>query len=73
MIDHLAAAFSERWTTTDEMLRTVALRVDLLWRQQVVNGGGEDPGPMEILRPGETPMEKAPAWKAAFRDMARGG
>ncbi len=66
MLAALEAAHRDRWTRNEELLRTIALRVDLLWRQTVVVNGGEDPEPLSLPRPGETPPP-APS----LRDRAR--
>jgi hypothetical protein len=46
-------------------------RVDLLWRQTVVNAGGQDPDPIVILRPGEKPKKKP--LRGVVSRMLRGG
>lgn len=63
MLDLLVEAHRDRWGTEHELLATIAQGVHLLWRQQVVSGGGEDPGPLEIQRPGQEAKKPVPAWK----------
>ncbi len=66
MLAALEVAHRDRWTRNEELLRTIALRVDLLWRQIVVVNGGEDPEPLSLPRPGD-----APPSKPSLRDVAR--
>jgi len=68
MLVALEQAWSNRRTPEMELTRALIRRVDLLWRQTVVNQGGEDPGPLEILLPGEKRPEKP---KASWRSMAQ--
>jgi hypothetical protein len=67
MAEALVEAARDRWTTTDELLVMVAQGVRMLWRQQVVNAGGEDPGELEISRPGDPPKKK----RSSIREAAR--
>lgn len=66
MLAALEAAHRDRWTRNEELLRVIALRIDLLWRQIVVSGGGEDPDALSLPRPGDTPPPKP-----SLRDVAR--
>ena len=66
MLAALEVAHRDRWTRNEDLLRTIALRVDLLWRQIVVANGGEDPEPLSLPRPGD-----APPSKPSLRDVAR--
>ncbi len=74
MIDALVEARRgpEAWTHTDELLATLIQETRLVRRQIVVNAGGEDPGPVEITRPGEKSAPQVPAWKQAFSRLAGG-
>ena len=69
MLAALEAAHRDRWTRNEELLRTIALKVDLLWRQTVVIHGGEEPEPLSLPRPGETPPPK-PTMRDFFKQMA---
>lgn len=66
MLAALEVAHRDRWTRNEELLRTIALRVDLLWRQIVVSGGGEEPDALSLPRPGDPPPPKP-----SLRDTAR--
>jgi len=66
MLAALEVAHRDRWTRNEELLRVIALRIDLLWRQIVVSGGGDDPDPLSLPRPGDTPPPKP-----SLRDVAR--
>ncbi|RTL08426.1 MAG: hypothetical protein EKK62_07660 [Acidimicrobiia bacterium] len=68
MTEGLEQAAGERWTNTDELLRTLIGRVDLVWRQLVVNAGGDAPDPIEVLRPGE---QRKKASNQGFGALAR--
>lgn len=70
MAEGLEQAAGERWTTTDELLRTLILRTDLVYRQLFVSAGNEDPGPIEVLRPGESKPRQGMASMA--RRLLRG-
>lgn len=72
MTEGLEQAAGERWTNTDELLRTLIGRVDLVWRQLVVNAGGDAPDPIEVLRPGEKRQKKAGGMRSIAQRMMRG-
>lgn len=61
MAEGLEQAVGERWTTTDELLRTLIQQINLVWRQLVVNAGGDAPEPIVVLRPGEKPQRQGMA------------
>lgn len=72
MLVALEQAHRERWTTTDELLKIVAERVDLLWRQYVVmhqKAGEQPPEPLEIRRPGHVEKKRGGLRSAAMRMM----
>jgi hypothetical protein len=71
MTEGLEQAAGERWTNTDELLRTLIGRVDLVWRQLVVNAGGDAPDPIEVLRPGEQ-RQKTGGMRSIAQRMMRG-
>lgn len=66
MLAALEAAHRDRWTRNEELLRTIALQIDRLFRQTVIGLGGEEPERLSLPRPGETPPP-APS----LRDRAR--
>lgn len=70
MLAALEAAHRDRWTRNEELLRTIALRVDLLWRQTVVLAGGEEPDALSLPRPGESPPPKPSLRDTALRALA---
>lgn len=70
MLAALEAAHRDRWTHNEELLRTIALRVDLLWRQSVVFAGAEPPDPLRLPRPGEAPPAKPSLRETARQAMA---
>ena len=69
MAEGLEQAAGERWTASDELLRTAVLRLDLIWRQLVVNAGGDPPEPLEVLRPGEKKVKPSGLRSLAQRAM----
>lgn len=56
---------------TDEtlLLKQVVERVDLLWRQRVVDGNRDAPEPLEIRLPGDKPPKKKPLRGVVSRMM----
>lgn len=67
MLAELDAAFAEHRTPADHLLRLIAEQVRLGWRQMVVNGGKDDPGPLVWRFPGE----KAPKKSNGLAGLAR--
>lgn len=57
MLEALVAVHRDRDSTT-ELLRVLLEQVRLTFRQQVVLAGGEDPGPLDLPRPGDEPAPK---------------
>ena len=60
MLDALTEAHRGRDSQT-ELTRVLIEQMRLVWRQMVVNGSGgkvEDPGPLDLPRPGEPQKKK---------------
>ena len=74
MLDALVEAHRgpEAWSHTDELLVTLIQETRMVHRVLIVHGGGDDPGPVEITRPGQQSAPQVPAWKQAFSRLAGG-
>ena len=59
MLRALEEEHAKRRTPEMELLRLIVKRVDLLWRQSIVDGGRESPDPIEVLLPGEQKPKKS--------------
>jgi len=66
MLELLVEAHRDRWGPEHELLATVAQEVRLVARLLAVQAGGEDPGVLEIQRPGQEAKKPVPAWKRMF-------
>lgn len=72
MLRALEEEYAKRRTPEMELLRLLVRRVDLLWRQTVVNAGGESPDPIEVRLPGE-PKPKKSLRGVAVKSMQHAG
>lgn len=70
MLGALIASQRER-DSVPELLRVLTEQVRLLFRQQVVMAGGDDPGALELPRPGQKPAKKSNGLRAAFQQAAQ--